>query len=78
MPAESVPTNGAAIRALRQAYGLKVYELADRAGITDGYLSNIEHGRKNASPGTLRRIASAIGVPLAAVTGGSRAVEDVA
>lgn len=67
MAAETLPTNGAAIRALRRAYGLKVYELANRAGITDGYLSNIELGYKNASPGVLRRIAEAVGVPLAAI-----------
>lgn len=67
MAAETLPTNGAAIRALRRAYGLKLCELATRAGISGGYLSNIELGHRNASPGVLIRVAAVFSVPLAAL-----------
>lgn len=67
MPAESLPTNGACIRALRQAYGIKLYELAKDLDITDGHLGKIETGRVNASLTILRRITARFHVPLDAI-----------
>lgn len=60
-------TNGAAIRALRESRGYKLYELATQAEITDGYLSNIELGRRSAPPWVARRLADALKVPLTAI-----------
>ncbi len=67
MGPNSLQTNGAAIRTLRKGRGLKLYELAREAGITDGYLGNIERGKANGSSWVLRRIASRLGVPLQAI-----------
>lgn len=67
MPAESLPTNGACIRALRKAYGIKLYELAKDIDITDGHLGKIETGRVNASLSVLRRLTVRFDVPLAAL-----------
>jgi transcriptional regulator with XRE-family HTH domain len=66
MPAKSIPTNGAAIRAIRQAYGLTRDEVAAHAEITTGALANIENGR-DSTPPVLRRIAERLHVPLDAV-----------
>lgn len=67
MPAESFPTNGAVIRALRKAYGMKLYELAKDIEVTDGHLGKIETGRVNASTTVLHRLMRRFDVPLAAL-----------
>lgn len=67
MPAKSVPTNGAVIRALREAYGLSREEVATAAGISRDHLSNLENGHRDGSFQTLRRIAERLHVPLDAV-----------
>lgn len=67
MRARSIPTNGAVIRALRLAYGIKLYELANDLGITDGTLGKIEMGHMNAQMPLLRKIAALLNVPLQAV-----------
>lgn len=77
MPRPSHPTNGPAIRALREAYGWKAYKFANAVGIDPGYLCNIEAGRRQASPTIIRRIATTLGVPLAAISG-NYVLEDVA
>lgn len=63
----TLPTNGAVIRALRSAYGLRMTELAAAAEISEGFLSKIETGRQDASLAVLRRIADRLHVPLDAV-----------
>lgn len=60
--------NGDAIRALREAIGVRPADFAGRVGISRPYLVNVEAGRKGATPAVLRRIADELGVPLAAVT----------
>ncbi|MGH3099284.1 MAG: helix-turn-helix domain-containing protein [Streptosporangiales bacterium] len=60
--------NGAAVRALREALGIKQSDLATRAAISAPYLSNIEAGRKPAGPPLRRRLANALGVSLDAIT----------
>jgi transcriptional regulator with XRE-family HTH domain len=59
---------GATIRALREAHGLKIVELARAADRSADYLSNVEAGRKKASPYLCRAIADTLGIPLAAIT----------
>lgn len=59
---------GATIRALREAHGLNITELATAIGKSRAYLSNIEAGRKEASPVVCRSIADFLAIPLAAIT----------
>ena len=62
-------TNGAAIRELRKAYGIKQATLADAAGISASYLSRIETGEEQPDVGpTVRKIADRLGVELDAIT----------
>lgn len=62
--------NGAAIKAIRLAKGLKGVDVARVAGVTHGHFFNIENAdrRKHASDGVLAGIAKALEVPVAAIT----------
>lgn len=62
MPAKLIDINGPAIRAARYASGLSVQELAANVKASRNHISNIEHGRKGASPRLLKQIAAALGV----------------
>jgi transcriptional regulator with XRE-family HTH domain len=61
-------TNGAAVRALREALGIKHGHFARDVEVSTGYLSNIEAGRKQPDPAVTKRIATRLGVPLDAIT----------
>jgi transcriptional regulator with XRE-family HTH domain len=61
-------TNGAAVKAIREALGIPQGILARDVVVSQGYLSNIEAGRKQPDPAVARRIADRLGVPLDAVT----------
>ncbi len=53
------------IRKLREERGLSQKALAERAGVTDAYITMIEKGkRKNPSLAILKRLARALGVPV--------------
>lgn len=56
---------GAHLRGLRQKSGLSQEEVAHTAGIHVTYLSGIERGKRNPSLRNIRRIAHALGVPVA-------------
>ena len=56
------------IRPLRKWRKLTQEELAEKAGITQAYLSELETGRKVGNVATLRSIASALGVGIEDVT----------
>lgn len=60
--------HGPAIRAIREALGIKHGEFATRCDITPGYLTNVEAGRKQPSAAVAATIAQRLGVPLDAVT----------
>jgi len=60
--------NGASIASHRKLIGLSQRALANQAGIAAPFLSQIEHGDRQPSPAVLRRLADALGVPLAAIT----------
>jgi transcriptional regulator with XRE-family HTH domain len=64
------------VRALRQARGWSLDELAGRSGVSKGMVVQIEAGRTNPSIGILCRIADAFGVTVARLleTGPSRPV----
>lgn len=55
---------GARIREFRQARKLPLRELAGRAGISPGFLSQVERGQANPSVGTLRKLAEELGIAL--------------
>jgi transcriptional regulator with XRE-family HTH domain len=59
---------GATLRALREAHGLKLIEMAVAVGISHPYLSNIEAGRKAAPIPVCKKAAKLFRVPLAAIT----------
>lgn len=66
---------GSRIRTARQAKGLGVAELAERVGISKGYISQLENGTGGANPtlDVLKRIADALDVTLADLVGSPRA-----
>jgi transcriptional regulator with XRE-family HTH domain len=61
---------GAVLKQIREAKGLSQLDLAKRAKISQGYLSDLEAGEKK-NPGieTLRKIAKALGVPVVELLG---------
>ncbi len=80
MPPTAVTTrraNGDAIRALREALGHAHGKFAISCEISPGYLSNIEANKKNPAPEVLTRIASRLGVTLAAISSVPDAGEQV-
>lgn len=54
-------TTGDRIREIREAHGMTQDELAQRAGISKGFLSDVENNRRNISSEYLLRIANALG-----------------
>ena len=66
LPAEvsAMITRGASLlSALRRWRGVKQTDLAAGVGIAQGYLSDMESGRRNGSPETLAKIARRLDVP---------------
>ena len=55
---------GKRIRHMRQARGLTAVELAKRARVTTGFISQLEHSHTVPSLQTLQRIATALGISL--------------
>lgn len=64
----AVTPNGAAIRSIRELCGMSLRRLAQLIGRDPGYLSRIEAEHRGATDETLRDIAKALKVPLAAIT----------
>ena len=64
---ESTTAVGVRLREIRAGRRLTLKTVADRAGISEGFLSQIERGRSAPSLKTFRRIAMALGVDLADV-----------
>jgi transcriptional regulator with XRE-family HTH domain len=58
---------GETVRALREARGLRVGELADALGVSHSYISQIESGNKPLPPRRVRDFAAALGVRPAAL-----------
>jgi transcriptional regulator with XRE-family HTH domain len=61
VPADS-KRRGSLLRELRLASGMSQPELARRAGISQSFLSQLERGRHEAGPSTVRKLAEALGV----------------
>jgi|GEM_PF-1591550 len=59
--------NGVALRTIRERSGMSLSALAASAGIKHPHLSNIEAGRRNASPELAQALARALKVELLAI-----------
>lgn len=59
---------GATIKALREAHGLSITELAGLIGVSRQLIGLIESGTRHATPAVCRAIADKLGIPLAAIT----------
>lgn len=53
---------GERLRAIRRMRRCTLRTVAERSGLSEGFLSQVERGRSNASIASLRRIADALGV----------------
>ena len=56
---------GERLRDLRRSRRATLRAIADRAGVSESFLSQVERGRASASSASLRRIAGALGVAVA-------------
>jgi transcriptional regulator with XRE-family HTH domain len=56
---------GERLREIRRQRRATLRTVADRSGLSESFLSQVERGRSNASIGSLRRIAEALGVTVA-------------
>src|SRR5437899_4703370 len=56
---------GERLREIRTARRQTLREVAERAGLSESFLSQVERGRSSASIASLRRIAEALGVSMA-------------
>jgi DNA-binding XRE family transcriptional regulator len=57
------------IRAIRKYRGLTQIEVAEKAGLRQGYIADIEAGKKTGSATSLKAVAGALGVPLDVIVG---------
>ncbi len=62
-----MPLNRHALRVIRERSGLSLSALAVLADVSQPHLSNIERGRRQASPALINRLAAALKVPVVAL-----------
>ena len=53
---------GIRIKKFRKLSGLTIKRLADKAGVTQSYISQLENDKVNPSLGTLKKIANALNI----------------
>lgn len=70
--------NPAALATIRELSGLSQAELARRGEFSQGYISELEKGRKNPSPAMVSRIAEVLGCDIAAIRSFNPPVEGAA
>lgn len=75
---DGTPAVGSTIRERRLGAGLTLVELADRAGLSQPFLSQVENGRARPSMESLYRIASALATTPQALFGGGQAATEPA
>jgi transcriptional regulator with XRE-family HTH domain len=61
---------GRSLRAARESQGSRLVDIAERAGISPQYLSEIERGRKEPSSEMIAAVTGALGVGLADLLAG--------
>jgi transcriptional regulator with XRE-family HTH domain len=59
--------NTEALKAIRTTGGDSQRSLAERAGISEYALSQIERGKSQPRPATVKKLAAALGVPVGAI-----------
>jgi transcriptional regulator with XRE-family HTH domain len=64
-------TVGEKLREIRKSKGLTLQQVGDAAGLSKAFVSQIESGTANPSLASLKRVGSALGIPLAALFEGS-------
>lgn len=64
------------LKALRRSRNLMLADLADRLGVTPGYLSHIETGFRKLNEGLLKRMAKALKIPEKTVRHAAKQTED--
>lgn len=64
-----VRINPEALRTIRRDRDVQLVDLAKAVGISHGHLSNIEHGRSDASASVIRGLAAELRVDLLALLG---------
>ena len=64
-------TVGEKLREIRKGKGLTLQQVADAAGLSKAFVSQIESGTANPSLASLKRVGSALGIPLAALFEGA-------
>lgn len=73
MPRVSLPTNGPAIRVIRERSGLSISDVVAQLRVEyeldvhENHLRNIETGRRRAGPQIARAIAAILRVPIVAI-----------
>jgi len=61
--------NGETLKALRRLNGYGLKELSEASGVSVSYICEVEKGtKKGLRPPTAKKLADALGVPLAALT----------
>lgn len=60
--------NGATVRALREALGLRNRDLSERCEIDPGFLTKLENGSRQPSALIMRRLALGLGVSVEAIS----------
>jgi transcriptional regulator with XRE-family HTH domain len=55
---------GSSIRKIRQNEGITQEDLALRSGLSQGYINQLEHGKRNYTQKSLELIAEALSVPV--------------
>ena len=59
------------IKVIRLAKEMTQCELAKAAGVTPPFMHDLENGKRNAKPATMRKIAAALGCTVEDLKGGS-------
>jgi len=60
MPRNGLPHDPEKLRTLRRRAGLTLAALAERSGVSQGMLCDLENGRRSPGPGTLVKVAAAL------------------
>lgn len=55
------------IKRIRQAKGISLHEMSQKAGLSENYLSQVERGKANPSIGTIKKITDALALPFMAL-----------
>lgn len=67
LPGGGVTLDVKVLVATRISAGFSQSELARRAGLSQGHLSELERGDKNPRPATLKKLATVLSVPVGAL-----------